>query len=242
MKLFTDGIVAIDGSKFKAVNNRDKNFTDRKLQARIEQLEASIKCYLAKLGTAAPGEGELIALADRGYDEGDEVLECERSGVAAVVPKPMTSNNLAEGLFDKRDFVYDANNDEYRCHAASRANRDELAGSGLQPEAGDQDPRRGAADGGDEGVGSWPSTPNSPRSASAALALMAAPHAWLNTFPHGLDTEETPEVLISSPRSGCLVLCEGSLNVHEHSRHRVVSRARRMRRSAGPISPASMTP
>src|SRR5512135_532252 len=33
MKLFTDGIVAIDGSKFKAVNNRDKNFTDRKLQA-----------------------------------------------------------------------------------------------------------------------------------------------------------------------------------------------------------------
>ncbi len=29
MKLFTDGVVAIDGSKFKAVNNRDKNFTDR---------------------------------------------------------------------------------------------------------------------------------------------------------------------------------------------------------------------
>jgi transposase len=35
LKLFTDGIVAIDGSKFKAVNNRDKNFTDHKLQARI---------------------------------------------------------------------------------------------------------------------------------------------------------------------------------------------------------------
>src|SRR6188474_1888986 len=37
LKLFTDGIVAIDGSKFKAVNNRDKNFTDRKLKARLEQ-------------------------------------------------------------------------------------------------------------------------------------------------------------------------------------------------------------
>lgn len=37
--------------------------------------------------------------------------------MAAVVPKPMTSNNLAEGLFDKRDFVYDAENDEYRCPA-----------------------------------------------------------------------------------------------------------------------------
>jgi transposase len=52
MKLFTDGIVAIDGSKFKAVNNRDKNFTDRKLAARIEQLEESIKRYLVELDRA----------------------------------------------------------------------------------------------------------------------------------------------------------------------------------------------
>src|SRR5450631_2934591 len=52
LKLFSDGIVAIDGSKFKAVNNRDKNFTDRKLQARIEQLEDSIKRYLIELDRA----------------------------------------------------------------------------------------------------------------------------------------------------------------------------------------------
>ena len=52
LKLFTDGIVAIDGSKFKAVNNRDKNFTDRKLQARMEQLEDSIKRYLVELDRA----------------------------------------------------------------------------------------------------------------------------------------------------------------------------------------------
>lgn len=52
MKLFTDGIVAIDGSKFKAVNNRDKNFTDRKLAARIEQLEDSIKRYLVEFDRA----------------------------------------------------------------------------------------------------------------------------------------------------------------------------------------------
>ena len=39
LKLFSQAIVVIDGSKFKAVNNRDKNFTDRKLQARLEQLE-----------------------------------------------------------------------------------------------------------------------------------------------------------------------------------------------------------
>ena len=224
MKLFTDGIVAIDGSKFKAVNNRDKNFTDRKLQARIEQLEDSIKRYLveldradrdvtavlpgrvahlkdkiakvkqqmqelqvigeqmkasedgqisltdpdarsmatsgrgtgivgynvqtvvdakhhlivahevtnvghdrdqlaqmAKLAKAATGEGDLIALADRGYYEGYEILQCERAGVAAILPKPMTSNNLAEGLFDKRDFVYDPTSDEYRCPAGNVA-------------------------------------------------------------------------------------------------------------------------
>ena len=52
LKLFTEGIVAIDGSKFKAVNNRDKNFTERKLQARMEQLEDSIKRYLVELDRA----------------------------------------------------------------------------------------------------------------------------------------------------------------------------------------------
>jgi hypothetical protein len=76
---------------------------------------------MAKLAKAATGEGELIALADRGYYEGYEILECEQAGVAAVVPKPMTSNNLADGLFDKRDFTYDAKKDEYRCPAGKIA-------------------------------------------------------------------------------------------------------------------------
>ena len=34
--------VAIDSSKFKAVNNRDKNFTPHKLKARMQQLDESI--------------------------------------------------------------------------------------------------------------------------------------------------------------------------------------------------------
>jgi hypothetical protein len=77
--------------------------------------------HMAKLAKAATGEDDLIALADRGYYEGYEILECERAGVAAVVPKPMTSNNAAEGLFDKRDFVYDDKADQYRCPAGSIA-------------------------------------------------------------------------------------------------------------------------
>ena len=44
--------MAIDGSKFKAVNNRDKNFTDRKLKARMQQLEKSIAHYMTELDRA----------------------------------------------------------------------------------------------------------------------------------------------------------------------------------------------
>ena len=50
--LFTEGVVAIDGSKFKAVNNRDKNFTAHKLQARIKQFEESIVRHLDDLDRA----------------------------------------------------------------------------------------------------------------------------------------------------------------------------------------------
>jgi transposase len=52
LKLFSEAIVAIDGSKFKAVNNRDKNFTDSKLKARMQQLEDSIARYLTELDRA----------------------------------------------------------------------------------------------------------------------------------------------------------------------------------------------
>ena len=42
----------IDGSKFKAVNNGEKNFTDRKLQARMQQLDESVQRYLTELDRA----------------------------------------------------------------------------------------------------------------------------------------------------------------------------------------------
>src|SRR4029078_7698679 len=50
--MFCDTVVAIDGSKFKAVNNRDKNFTPHKLKARMQQLEQSIARYLDDLDRA----------------------------------------------------------------------------------------------------------------------------------------------------------------------------------------------
>jgi transposase len=224
LNLFSEAIVAIDGSKFKAVNNRDKNFTDHKLKARMQQLEASIARYLADLDRAdrdptlvtearaehlkqklervkaemqrlkqigkqmaaapdgqvsltdpdarsmatsghrtgivgynvqtavdakthlivthevtnvgsdrsqlspiakqtreAMGVEKLTALADRGYFKGEEILECERAGIDALVSKPQTSNNQAKGLFDKRDFRYIPADDEYQCPAGQRA-------------------------------------------------------------------------------------------------------------------------
>jgi transposase len=52
LDLFAQSIIAIDGSKFKAVNNRDRNFTRGKLRARREQIEQSIERYLAAMDTA----------------------------------------------------------------------------------------------------------------------------------------------------------------------------------------------
>jgi len=52
MGLLTTTSVAIDGSKFKAVNNRDKNFTRAKVERRRAQLEESVGRYLSQLDTA----------------------------------------------------------------------------------------------------------------------------------------------------------------------------------------------
>jgi transposase len=224
MNLLEEATVAVDGSKFKAVNNRDKNFTAHKLRARMQQLDESIAHYLAELDRAdrqptltpkvrvehlkqklatvraqarqlarieeqleaapeaqvsltdpdarsmatsgrgtgmvgynvqiavdvknhliveqevtnqghdraqlepmatrsrdALGGGAITVLADRGYYDGEQIRACEEAGIATLVPKPITSNSRAEGRFDKRDFVYDTQRDEYRCPAGERA-------------------------------------------------------------------------------------------------------------------------
>src|ERR1044071_2193227 len=59
LKLFTHAVVAIDGSKFKAVNNRDKNYTVAKVTGRMEQVEASIARYLRALDRADREESDV---------------------------------------------------------------------------------------------------------------------------------------------------------------------------------------
>src|SRR5215469_11183703 len=223
MKLFTESVVAIDGSKFKAVNNRDRNFTEKKIKSRLVHLEKAVQHYLddldradrepslvpearvsqlkekiasikaemrrlakikgqlpkaggqisqtdpdarsmnsagkgtgtvgynvqtavdtknhmivahevtntghdrthltemSKLARDALGTKSLTALADRGYYSGEEIRRCQQAGMSPLVPKPLTSGGRADGRFDKRDFVYNAKRNEYRCPAGQRA-------------------------------------------------------------------------------------------------------------------------
>lgn len=58
--LFTQGLAAVDGSKFKTVNTRDKNFTPTKLKKRIEQVAEHIAGYLQDLDTADRLEGDAV--------------------------------------------------------------------------------------------------------------------------------------------------------------------------------------
>src|SRR5215468_7558153 len=57
--LFTRAVVAIDGSKFKAVNNRDKNYTVAKVTGRMEQVDANIARYLRALDQADREESDI---------------------------------------------------------------------------------------------------------------------------------------------------------------------------------------
>ena len=224
LNLLTEATVAIDGSKFKAVNNRDNNFTTNKIKRRREQIEASIERYLSALETAdrqeqadftaakiqrlqekvallkqqmakldtietelektpdkqisltdpdarsmatsgrgtgivgynvqtavdtenhlivahevtnvghdrnqlanmaeqaktAMGTSELNVVADRGYFSGEEIRKCHEAGITAFVPKCLTSGAKAAGRFDKADFIYHAETNEYRCPAGQR--------------------------------------------------------------------------------------------------------------------------
>jgi hypothetical protein len=76
---------------------------------------------MAKLARAAIGRQKMTVLADRGYFNGEQILQCAQAQITTLVPKPLTSNSIAKGRFDKRDFVYIAKRDEYRCPAGERA-------------------------------------------------------------------------------------------------------------------------
>jgi transposase len=60
LNLFSQAVIAVDGSKFKAVNNRARNFTSAKVQKRMEQIEASINRYMSALVLLQRSRRDLI--------------------------------------------------------------------------------------------------------------------------------------------------------------------------------------
>src|SRR5881409_2369403 len=83
--LLTMASVAIDGSKFKAVNTRDKNFTRGKVERRRAQLEESVARYLAQLDTADRQEpSETLELKKTRIKERLENLTVEMAKLAAI--------------------------------------------------------------------------------------------------------------------------------------------------------------
>lgn len=220
LNLFANTIVAIDGSKFKAVNSGDKNFTPVRMKLRTERVEKHIARYLAELEEADQaipppskndtdglkkklakmqremqrlniidsdmmnhpdkqvsltdpdarsmastrrnsgavcynvqtavdtthhlivahevtnrvtdrkelfnmstlartemGSNDLTVLADRGYFSSLQILACQQAGIDVYVPKTLTSNSKAAGRFDKSDFHYEPEHNQYRCPA-----------------------------------------------------------------------------------------------------------------------------
>jgi hypothetical protein len=68
----------------------------------------------------ATGCEQVTALADRGYFSGDQVLSCEGTGVAPIVPKTLTSSGTKRGFFIRQDFIYNAEHDHYTCPAGAK--------------------------------------------------------------------------------------------------------------------------
>src|SRR5919108_1715420 len=101
MGLLTTASVAIDGSKFKAVNTRDKNFTRGKVERRRAQLEKSVARYLAQLDTADLQEpSEELAAKTVHLKEKLVKLESEMQRLAAMERLMLASPDQQISLTD----------------------------------------------------------------------------------------------------------------------------------------------
>ena len=99
--LLAGSSVAIDGSKFKAVNNRDRNFTKAKLERRRQQIEESVARYLSQLDTADRQEPSdvLATKADR-LKEKIARLEEEMQRLDALEAQMLSSPDQQVSLTD----------------------------------------------------------------------------------------------------------------------------------------------
>ena len=101
MGLLSVASVAIDGSKFKAVNNRDRNFTRGKVERRRAQLEESVARYLSQLDTADLQEPtEALAAKTKHLKEKLAKLDGEMKRLAAYEKQMLASPDQQISLTD----------------------------------------------------------------------------------------------------------------------------------------------
>jgi hypothetical protein len=99
--LLAQASVAIDGSKFKAVNNRDKNFTRAKMERRLAQIEESVARYLSQLDTADRQEpSEALAAKSAHLKKKLEKLASETQRLKALEKEMLASPDQQISLTD----------------------------------------------------------------------------------------------------------------------------------------------
>ena len=75
---------------------------------------------IAGKARAALDTKTLTVIADPGYYKGEEIVECKKNGIKALVPKVDTSGSKVKGRYSKADFRYHAERNEYICPAGQR--------------------------------------------------------------------------------------------------------------------------
>ncbi len=100
LDLFSDALVAIDSSKFKAVNNRDRNFTVAKMKRRLEQIEKSIDRYMAMMDTADRQEPEIAEARKARLGDKIKVLKEQMEKLKALEGEMLETEDKQLSLTD----------------------------------------------------------------------------------------------------------------------------------------------
>ncbi len=87
LNLFSQAIVAIDGSKFKAVNAHDRNFTHGKVDKRLREIEHSIDRYLAAVETADRNPSDITEAKTTRLRDKIETLKTQMAGLKQIKAK-----------------------------------------------------------------------------------------------------------------------------------------------------------
>ena len=104
LDLYGRELLAVDGTRIKAVNNKDRNFTRNSLQDFIRAADERLDDYLRRLD-------------DRGYFKIEDIEACEKAGLTPHVPKPQRGSSVRNVFFRKDEFQYDPDQDVYICPA-----------------------------------------------------------------------------------------------------------------------------